>query len=62
LRTKTKVIVEEGEKRTPNKERIREIIKKPKEKFLTNSQKDYWDILGDNEITICICPARVGKS
>lgn len=62
MRTKTKAIVEEGEKRTPNKERIREIIKKPKEKFLTNSQKEYWDILGENEITICIGPAGVGKS
>lgn len=62
MRTKTRVVTEEEEKRTPNKERIREIIKKPKEKFLTNSQKEYWDILGENEITICIGPAGVGKS
>ena len=62
MRTKTRVVTAEEEKRTPNKERIREIIKKPKEKFLTQSQKDYWDILGENEITICIGPAGVGKS
>lgn len=41
---------------------IREIIKKPKEKFLTKSQKQYWDILGDNQITLCFGPAGVGKS
>jgi len=62
LRTKTKVVSETEVRKTPNKERIREIIKKPKEKFLTNSQKEYWDVLGENEITICIGPAGVGKS
>jgi phosphate starvation-inducible PhoH-like protein len=62
LRTKAKVVSETEVRKTPNKERIREIIKKPKEKFLTNSQKEYWDVLGENEITICIGPAGVGKS
>jgi len=62
LRTKTKAVIETEVRKTPNKERIREIIKKPKEKFLTNSQKEYWDVLGENEITICIGPAGVGKS
>jgi len=47
---------------TPNKRRIREIIKKPKEKFLTKSQEEYWKILGENEITLCFGPAGVGKS
>lgn len=47
---------------TPNKRRIREIIKKPKEKFLTKSQEEYWRILGENEITLCFGPAGVGKS
>ncbi len=47
---------------TPNKKRIKELIRKPKEKFLTKSQKDYWDILGQNEITLCFGPAGVGKS
>ena len=47
---------------TPNKRRIRELIKKPKEKFLTKSQEEYWNILGDSEITLCFGPAGVGKS
>lgn len=47
---------------TPNKKRIRELIKKPKEKFLTKSQEDYWNILGENQITLCFGPAGVGKS
>lgn len=44
------------------KERIREIIKKPKEKFLTESQEHYWDILDKNQITFCFGPAGTGKS
>jgi len=47
---------------TPNKRRIREIIRKPKEKFLTKSQEEYWKILDENEITLCFGPAGVGKS
>lgn len=54
------VIVEE--RKIPHKQRIREIIKKPKEKFLTKSQEEYWRILGDNQITLCFGPAGVGKS
>ena len=50
------------DKKKINKDRIREIIKKPKEKFLTKSQKEYWDILGENQITLCFGPAGVGKS
>ena len=48
-------------KRNP-KEQIRQIIKRPKEKFLTPSQEEYWDILGKNQITFCYGPAGVGKS
>lgn len=44
------------------KEQIRQIIKKPKEKFLTSSQEEYWDVLGKNQITFCYGPAGVGKS
>lgn len=44
------------------KERIREIIKKPKDKFLSKSQKDYWKVLEENQITLCFGPAGVGKS
>lgn len=50
------------DKKKINKDRIREIIKKPKEKFLTKSQKEYWDILGDNQITLCFGPSGTGKS
>lgn len=45
-----------------NKEKIRKIIKKPKEKFLTKSQKEYWDVLDKNQITICTGPSGTGKS
>lgn len=49
-------------RKTPHKERIRELVKKPKEKFLTQSQEEYWKILGENQITLCFGPAGVGKS
>jgi len=45
-----------------NKDKIRKIIKKPKEKFLTKSQKEYWDVLDKNQITICTGPSGTGKS
>lgn len=61
MRTRTKT-VEVEERPTPKKERIRELIKKPKEKFLTKSQEEYWRVLHDNQITICIGAAGVGKS
>jgi len=48
-------------KRT-HKERIRGIFKRPREKFLNESQKEYWNTLDDNEITLCFGPAGVGKS
>ncbi len=44
------------------KEQIRQIIKRPKEKFLTTSQEEYWDVLENNQITFCFGPAGVGKS
>jgi phosphate starvation-inducible PhoH-like protein len=57
--TKVDVIKEE---KISNKQKIREIIKKPKEKFLTKNQEEYWKILGENQITLCFGPAGVGKS
>jgi phosphate starvation-inducible PhoH-like protein len=60
--TKTKSNVETLEMRGTNKEIIRKIIKKPKEKFLTQSQREYWDVLTKNQITFCFGPAGVGKS
>ena len=45
------------------KELIGQIIKrKTKEKFLSESQRKYYDILKHNQITICSGPAGVGKS
>jgi phosphate starvation-inducible PhoH-like protein len=38
------------------------IKKKQKSKFLSDEQKDYYDILISNQITICSGPAGVGKS
>lgn len=55
-------IIELDEKKTLKKDRIRQIIKKPKEKFLTKHQEDYWRTLHENEITLCFGPAGVGKS
>ena len=50
------------ESKYSKKDRIRQLIKQPKEKFLTEHQKEYWKILGENEITLCFGPAGVGKS
>lgn len=61
MRSKNK-IVEVEENITPNKKRIRELFKRPKEKFLTKSQKEYWDVLHDNQIIFCVGPAGTGKS
>jgi phosphate starvation-inducible PhoH-like protein len=66
LRTKTKkaepTITTTEEKKISHKDRIRQIIKRPKEKFLTKNQETYWNILGENQITLCFGPAGVGKS
>ena len=51
------------EPKKTRKEIICEIIKKKsKEKFLSDNQKLYYDILKNNQITICSGPAGVGKS
>jgi len=45
------------------KDLISQIIKrKTKEKFLTDTQKRYYETLINNEITVCSGPAGVGKS
>ena len=38
------------------------IKKKQRSKFLTENQKEYYNILVSNQITICSGPAGVGKS
>jgi len=45
------------------KDIIAQIIQRPtKEKFLTENQRLYYDMLKSNQITICSGPAGVGKS
>ena len=45
------------------KDYINSVIKrKLKNKFLSDNQKDYYDLLISNQITICSGPAGVGKS
>jgi phosphate starvation-inducible PhoH-like protein len=56
-------VQEEQKKNVSRKDQITEIIKKKsKEKFLSENQKKYYDLLIDNQITICSGPAGVGKS
>jgi len=55
--------VESTNQKMSRKEIIRQIVgKTPRKKFLSESQKEYYDILTENEITICTGPAGVGKS
>jgi phosphate starvation-inducible PhoH-like protein len=44
------------------KDQLSGMIKKSKDKFLTQSQREYYDKLVRNQITICSGPAGVGKS
>jgi phosphate starvation-inducible PhoH-like protein len=45
------------------KDLINSVIKKrQKSKFLSDNQKEYYDLLVNNQITICSGPAGVGKS
>lgn len=54
---------ESGTQKLPRKDLINKIINKnPKQKFLSESQKEYHEILKESEITICTGPAGVGKS
>lgn len=52
----------QNKKSNSPKERIRQIIKKPSDKFLNKKQAEYFDVMDENEITICVGPAGVGKS
>ena len=54
---------ESGTRKLPRKDLINKLINKnPKQKFLSESQKEYHEILKESEITICTGPAGVGKS
>ena len=56
-------VQDEQKKNVSRKDQITEIIKKKsKEKFLSENQKKYYDLLVGNQITICSGPAGVGKS
>ena len=58
----TTLINEDGTIKT-KKDLICSLIKKKtKQKFLSHNQKNYYDILSSNQITICSGPAGVGKS
>ena len=60
---KTQNNIDEVKKNITKKELITEIVKrKTKEKFLSESQKKYYSLLKENQITICSGPAGVGKS
>jgi phosphate starvation-inducible PhoH-like protein len=64
IRKKPQTQNEEGEiKIFSKKEFINSTIKrKQKSKFLSDNQKEYYDLLINNQITICSGPAGVGKS
>jgi phosphate starvation-inducible protein PhoH and related proteins len=52
-----------SQKNLSKKNIINQIIsKKTREKFLTESQRKYYSLLNEKEITICSGPAGVGKS
>jgi phosphate starvation-inducible PhoH-like protein len=54
---------EEVKPQVNKKEQILQVIKKKsKEKFLSENQKKYYDLLVGKQITICSGPAGVGKS
>jgi phosphate starvation-inducible PhoH-like protein len=62
-RKKPSQVQEETKKNVSRKDQITEIVKKKsKEKFLSENQKKYYDLLVNNQITICSGPAGVGKS
>ena len=54
--------ISEFKQRISKKDQICSIIKKTKDKFLSQGQRKYYDTLKHNQITICSGPAGVGKS
>jgi len=55
-------ILTDAKPKMSKKDQISGMIKKSKDKFLTQSQREYYDKLVRNQITICSGPAGVGKS
>jgi len=61
--TRRKQVETEESKPNTKKDLINLIIKKKqRNKFLSSNQKEYYEILKSNQITICSGPAGVGKS
>jgi phosphate starvation-inducible PhoH-like protein len=58
----TQYIPTDTKPKMSKKDQISGMIKKSKDKFLTQSQREYYDKLIRNQITICSGPAGVGKS
>lgn len=59
----TRKRTEQPQPRLSKKELIQNILTRtPRKKFLTDSQRHYYEMLEKNEITICSGPAGVGKS
>ena len=51
------------ERKMSKKDYINSLVtKKIRNKFLTESQKDYYELLINNQIVLCSGPAGVGKS
>ena len=62
-RNPTVFVEDSNQQHKSKKEIISTLIKKKtKDKFLSDSQKEYYEILQNNQITICSGPAGVGKS
>ena len=62
-KSQTSAKPESNERRLSKKELINSLItKKIRNKFLTESQKTYYDLLTNNQIVLCSGPAGVGKS
>ena len=62
-RNPTVFVEDSNQQHKSKKEIIGTLIKKKtKDKFLSDSQREYYEILQNNQITICSGPAGVGKS
>jgi len=63
-RRKPTVSVEDSNQQHKTKKEIISTLikKKTRDKFLSESQREYYEILQNNQITICSGPAGVGKS
>jgi phosphate starvation-inducible PhoH-like protein len=63
-RRKPTVSVEDSNQQHKSKKEIINTLikKKTRDKFLSDSQREYYEILQNNQITICSGPAGVGKS